>query len=256
MSSPFPGMNPYLEQDHVWQDFHQSAIPVMRELLIGQVRPNYLVKIDEFLFIHELPDSDRRLLGRGDVTIGPARPAAQTERGGSVLTAPDHGQVPVGIDFERHSFLEIRDRLGQHLIAVIEMLSPSNKQPGPDREQYLAKRRQLFASAVHLVEIDLLRGRPRMPVEGLAQCDYCVMVSRFEDRPRVGLWPIGLRDRLPVIPIPLRSPDGDARLDLQLVLDRVYDAAGYEDYLYSTAPQPPLRPEDDAWARQFIPGKK
>lgn len=26
MPSPFPGMNPYLEQDDVWQDFHQSFI--------------------------------------------------------------------------------------------------------------------------------------------------------------------------------------------------------------------------------------
>jgi hypothetical protein len=58
-----------------------------------------------------------------------------------------------------------------------------------------------------------------------------------------------LRERLPVIPIPLRAPDSDARLDLQEALHRLYDAAGYEDYIYSGAPQPPLHPDDAAWAR-------
>jgi hypothetical protein len=33
MPSPFPGMNPYLEQESVWQDFHQTFIPLLRELL-------------------------------------------------------------------------------------------------------------------------------------------------------------------------------------------------------------------------------
>jgi hypothetical protein len=40
-------------------------------------------------------------------------------------------------------------------------------------------------------------------------------------------------------------------LDLKHVLDRVYDAAGYEDYLYRRLPRPALRKADAAWARQF-----
>ena len=43
---------------------------------------------------------------------------------------------------------------------MIELLSPANKTPGPDREQYLAKRMELLNGPVHLVEIDLLRGGP------------------------------------------------------------------------------------------------
>jgi Protein of unknown function (DUF4058) len=43
MPSPFPGMNPYLEHADVWQDFHQSFIPLLRRLLAEQVRPKYLV---------------------------------------------------------------------------------------------------------------------------------------------------------------------------------------------------------------------
>ncbi len=62
-----------------------------------------------------------------------------------------------------------------------------------------------------------------------------------------------LRRRMPVIPIPLVAPHPDARLDLKQILDRVYDAAGYEDYIYDGAPRPPLAGEDATWARQWIP---
>ncbi|MBI3462828.1 MAG: DUF4058 family protein [Planctomycetes bacterium] len=155
-------------------------------------------------------------------------------------------------DIERQSFIEIRDRLGRELVTVIELLSPTNKRSGPDREQYLSKRRQFIASNVHLVELDLLRGGQRMPIEGLPSCDYCAVVSRAEERPRAGIWPLGLRDPLPVLPIPLRSPDPDARLDLQALLHRIHDAAGYADYLYADGPQPALSPADDAWAKRLV----
>ena len=92
-----------------------------------------------------------------------------------------------------------------------------------------------------------------MPLDDRPECSYSVLVSRVEERPRAGLWPLSLRDRLPVIPIPLRHPDGDARLDLQEVLDRVYDASGYEDYLYESDPAPPLTPDEAAWVRPFLP---
>jgi hypothetical protein len=79
-----------------------------------------------------------------------------------------------------------------------------------------------------------------------------VLVSRAERWPHAGFWAIGLRERLPVIPVPLKSPDDDAQLDLQEVLHHVYDASGYEDYIYSGAPDPPLLPDDQAWAESVI----
>jgi Protein of unknown function (DUF4058) len=150
-------------------------------------------------------------------------------------------------------FLEVRDRQGRELVTAIELLSPSNKRSGDDREQYLAKRRELLRSPAHLVEIDLLRGWTSMPQEGRPECDYSVLVSRAEKRPAADFWPIGLRDRLPVIPIPLRSPDAAARIDLQEVLHRTYDGPGYEHFIYSGEPEPSLSANDSAWARPFVP---
>ena len=252
MPSPFPGMNPYLEQEGVWQDFHQSAIPIIREALMQQIRSRYFVKVEEHLFIHELPGDERRLLGRADVSVTPA-PLPARNPAGRGLAAPAFARLPTPVDVERHSYLAIRDRENRDLITVLELLSPSNKDSGPDRAQYLAKRRQIIHSPTHLVEIDLLRGGPRLPVDDLPDCDYCVLVSRAEERPTVEVWPIGLRDRLPPIPVPLRASDPDASVDLQAVLHRAYDAAGYEVYIYLGSPRPALRSEDADWSRQFVP---
>jgi hypothetical protein len=110
---------------------------------------------------------------------------------------------------------------------------------------------RLLHSWVHLVEIDLLRGGPRMPVEDLAACDYCVMVSRWQDRPRAGLWPIQLRETLPAIPIPLADPAPDVRLDLQATVHRVYDAARYVNWIYTSEPEPRLSEDNLSWAHQI-----
>jgi hypothetical protein len=111
----------------------------------------------------------------------------------------------------------------------------------------------LLKSAAHFVEIDLLRGGRPMPVERRPRCDYSVMVSRAEARPWAGFWPVRLRQRLPIIPIPLLTGDPDAPIDLQEILHHVYDATGYEDFLYASQPDPLLSSKDAAWARTFMP---
>ena len=252
MPSPFPGMNPYLEQERVWHDFHERFMPAAAELLGAQVDPDYIVKIDEHVYIHELPAESRQFAGRADVAVARSPMAAETRRATAVLEAPTHVRLPL-VDLERISFVEIRNRDDWQLVTVIELLSPANKKPGPDREQYLAKRSQLLASAVHFVELDLLRGGPRLPFEDLQECDYYALVSRAEDRPRAGLWPLRLRDPLPALPIPLKAPDKDAALDLATIVNRVYDAAHYQTYIYAGEPQPRLSHEDATWSRQFVP---
>jgi hypothetical protein len=244
-------MNPYLEQDTVWHDFHERCCTTIAELITGQVRPHYIVKIDEHVYIHELSAESRLFLGRADVGV---RRSTGEPPGGVAVAAP-HGPSRVrlpDVDIERISFLEIRDRESGRVVTVLELLSPTNKQAGPDRDQYIGKRAHLLHSAVHFVEIDLLRGGPRMPMKDLPTCDYYVMVSRYEQRPDADLWPIALRDRLPVIPVPLDRPHPHASLDLQQILDRVYDSAGYEDYIYRGRPQPALRPDDEQWSQQLL----
>lgn len=257
MPSPFPGMNPYLEQEGVFHDFHQTFIPTLRAFLTKQVKPPYFVALDVHLYVRELPADKRSLTGVADLGVGAA---ARGGAGGvasspstAVATAPAYARVPTAVYEERSSFLEVRDGNDRSLVTVIELLSRANKQTGPDREQYIAKRRQLLTGAVNFVEIDLLRGGPRLPLDDLPDCDYYALVSRPAEWPRVGIWPVRLRERLPVIPIPLRPPDDDLRVDLQEVLHHVYDEAGYASHIYEGAPRPRLHPQDEAWARQYVP---
>jgi hypothetical protein len=245
-------MNPYLEQEGVWQGFHAKFLAAMGERLVEQVRPDYVVELEEHLFVHELPAEPRRLLGRADLSLASTPAIERKEAGAAVAEAPTTVRLTAQ-DIERLPYLAIRDRRGREVVSVIELLSPSNKRSGPDRESYLSKRARLLNGPAHLVEIDLLRGGGPMPLEERPAAAYSVLVSRADDRPRAGFWPIGLRDRLPEIGIPLRSAHPDARVDLQAVLHRVYDSWGYEDYIYDGRPEPPLSPEDASWAASIVP---
>lgn len=211
MPSPFPGMNPYLEQPTSWHDFHEQFIMDCRGQITPQLPEPFIAKLDEHVY-----------------------------------------QIDLVFEVERENFIEIRDWETQRLVTVIEVLSPSNKRLGPDREQFLNKRAKLIKSDVHYVEIDLLRGGPRLPVRNLPESDYYVLVSRSEDRPDVQIWPLQMRDRLPVISIPLSSLSEAAVLDLQQALHRAYDSAGYADYIYDDSPEPPLSAEDAHWAEQLL----
>lgn len=252
MPSPFPGMNPFLEQDDAWHDFHEQFCMECRALLVPQLEPAYIAKLDEHIYIHELSSEERRFLGRGDVTVGVGESTAGTVTAATVTAGPVYGRILPAVDIERETRIEIRDRRTRELVTVIEVLSPANKQPGSDRRQYLNKRQALAESSVHLVEIDLLRAGPRLPVEDLPMCDYYTVVSRAEERPRVAIWPIGLREPLPRIPVPLRAPDPDSVLDLQQALHRAYDTGGYRSYIYFGRPTPPLPVDDAAWAEDVL----
>jgi hypothetical protein len=100
MPSPFPGMNPYLEQPDIWNTFHTQSLTAIAERLADQVRPEYVVHMEAHLWIHERVEEDlegvgskRRLIGRGDVAVfdrGPGleRHTPRSEAGGSMLAAP------------------------------------------------------------------------------------------------------------------------------------------------------------------------
>lgn len=186
-------------------------------------------------------------------------PAARPPYSGiepSSVASPASVGLPAVVEEERLPYLEIRDRARNDVVTVIEVLSPSNKAVGPNREQYLAKVHRVLASSTSLVEIDLLRAGPRMPWQRIPICDYCLIVSRPENRigddPRADCWPLRLRDPLPVITVPLRPGDREPTLDLQAMLHRIYDAAGYQLFIYDADPDPPLPEADAAWAEQVL----
>lgn len=136
------------------------------------------------------------------------------------------------------------------LVTAIAVLSPVNKRLGREAyTEYHPKRRDLLRSPVHLIELDLLRGGERMPLEKpVGSSAYVIMVSHAERRPLVKVWPLQLHDRLPVLPVPLFEPDPDVALDLGAAVAVVYERGGYASIIDYRQP-PPLPHLSDAEAR-------
>jgi len=253
MPSPFPGMNPYLERASVWKDFHNAFLMSARISLAAQVDPEYYVGTKEHIYIHEWPVA----IGLADAAIAELSRSKKGPSSSHIAVAEPktfHALVSYpAVEEERLIFLEVRNRDSNRLVTIIELLSPSNKYSGPDREDYLLKRQSLLTRSVNLVELDLLRGGPRMPNRNIPESDYSVLVSRPERRPFSEYWAFDLRDPMPGIPIPLGRDDSDAAISLKAILDDVYDSARYASRIYRGQPEPALSPDDAEWAKQFIP---
>ena len=56
--------------------------------------------------------------------------------------------------------------------------------------------------------------------------------------------------------MPLRKGDADAPLDLQALVDQAYRNGRYDTLDYKADPDPPLRPDDAAWADELLRAKK
>jgi hypothetical protein len=208
MSSPFPGMNPYIEQDGLRFDFHARFLVSASESLGGPLPEPYF----PLLMAHDVSYNDRR------------------------------------------SYLAIRETLKQPPITVIEVIRWDVKQSGPLRDGYIEQRAKWVADGLNVVEIDLVRASPTLMEFDLPPSDY-VIASRPSRMSRIEVWPVRLRDRLPRVPVPLRAPSDRVALDIQQIVHDVYDASGYEHYIYDGQPDPPLDTDDVRWAAQFVPDR-
>ena len=245
-------MDPYLER--FWLSFHNRLVTYLSdELNTGLLPADLRAEMTERVLISSPDESYRRRI-LPDVyvteTRSPVGGAARGAVGGGVAVAE-----PVIVELPDDPIVEtaihITDLTGATLVTAVELLSASNKLPGPDRRQYLRKRDEYLAGGANTVEIDLFRGGDRtvpglddlMPAD--RQSPY-LAITRRADRPdRWVVYPLPLRSRLPVFPIPLRPADDDVLVDLQPLLDRAY-ANGRYPIDYGRDPDPPLDGDDAA----------
>jgi hypothetical protein len=251
MPSPFPGMDPYLESQGFWRDFHASFLIFCRIALRAVLPKHYTALIDERISLVDL-SAEAQPDYRPDVAIARenhGRPSAG-DRG--VLATLEPVTVPLAIeelDEIRLRWIEIRRLPDLSLVTVIEILSPTNKS-GSGRIEYVEKRNQLIRQPVNLVEIDLLLGGQR-PLMGapLPPADYFTFISRHDRRPNCDVFAWSIRQVLPVIPIPLSDSDPDVNLNLGAVFSQTFDLGPYSELIKYAAPLDlPLTPEDRAWA--------
>jgi hypothetical protein len=245
-------MAPYLEDASRWADFHPTFIVTLRRHLSRLVSPHFHVDIREQVYLTEPGDEERRRIAPDVfVTIGPSTQAPSAS--GAVAITTPVVETPLPESEARQRYLEIRDARTREVVAILEVLSPTNKAHGaPRREAFLRKREAVMASGTHWIEIDLLRGGERPP-DVRRPSDYYALLKRAGVEAQLEVWYFDLRDALPVIAVPLRPPFEDAPLALTSVLDETYADGFYADKLDYAGPVPPrLRPADAAWAEAQV----
>jgi uncharacterized protein DUF4058 len=259
MSSPFPGMDPYLEQH--WGDVHHSFITYARDQLRPKLPRDLRARVEERVFVESPIGRERSLVP--DVRIferGRGRSGSFASAGSLSVAEPLILEVDEPIT---QGFIEILDASsGNRVITVIEVLSPANKAPGEGQDLYVRKQQELRQAQVTLVEIDLLRGGKRLlpvPLRRLPpeyRTAYQVWVRRGWQPLSVEVYRASLREKLPTIKIPLRQSDADVLLDLQALIEQCYRNGSYEEDIdYQNDPEPPLGKSDARWAQALLRDK-
>src|SRR2546430_2553264 len=107
MPSPFPGMDPYLEDEVLWPAFHHQLVLCLYQILTPGLVDRYRARIAHRSYVTEQ--------------------ALFT----SVLREEHH-----------EDFLEIRQRADNRLVTLLDVVSPVNKVTDAGRRTYLATRNE------------------------------------------------------------------------------------------------------------------
>ncbi|MBW4598588.1 MAG: DUF4058 family protein [Calothrix sp. FI2-JRJ7] len=248
MPSPFPGMNPYLEAADLWSGLHGRLIVAIADILSPLLRPKYFVAVEER--IYESAPNDRILVGIPDVSI--QRQTTGTNTTNTTVATPTiqptNVTLPI-IEEVKERYLEVKQVETKEVVTTIEILSSKNKRLDEERISYETKRQRVLSSNTHLVEIDLLRGGVPLPImETTIKSHYRILVSRSERRPQADLYVFNIQNSIPSFLLPLRTGDVEPILDLQTILNELYDRASYDLVIdYHQEPIPGLSKTDFDW---------
>lgn len=254
MPSPFPGMEPYLERPGFWPGVHHFLICEIARAIAPQLRPKYRVALEVRTY---QTSGESLLVDLADEGVQRVQAASRSDgQNVAVLSVPAESvtvTVPMP-EMVKEGYLEIREVGTEAVVTAIEILSPTNKRSGEGRDAYEKKRRRFLGSATHLVEIDLLRsGKPMPTLNNNIESNYRIIVSRAERRPYADLYAFDLPTPISSFPLPLQPGDTEPVIDLQVLLNEVYDLSGYDLAIdYSQEPVPPLSEADAAWADAWL----
>ena len=107
MPSPFPGMDPYLEDEALWPVFQHQMVMCLYQTLLPGLVDRYRARVAQRCY------------------------ATEQALFTSVLREDHH-----------EDYIEVRQRSDGRLITVIDVVSPANKVTQQGRSAYLDKRRE------------------------------------------------------------------------------------------------------------------
>jgi hypothetical protein len=225
MPSPFPGMDPFLEEEKIWPVFQHHLIACLYQTLLPGLVDRYRARVGQ-----------RRY---------PTEQALFTS-----IVREDHEE----------EFIEIRQRTDNRLVTLVDVVSPANKTTTSGRQAYLDKRKDAKNTGANLVEIDLiLQGQPMLDYsrEGLPDWDHAVTVTRATQPERYEIYTATLQKKLPKFRLPLAADDRDTVIDLQTTFVRCFDQGNFATQInYQREPPTRIADDDRSWLDQLLKQQK
>ena len=225
MPSPFPGMDPYLEDGPLWPAFHHQLVTSLYQILLPGLVDRYRARITPRHYTTEQPLFT------------------------SIMREEHHEE-----------YIEIRQRNDGRLVTLVDVVSPTNKLTDSGRQAYLAKRREAKGMGASLVEIDLvLQGQPMLDYsrEGLPDWDYAVTVTRATQPDRFEIYTSTMQKRLPRFRLPLAADDRDTVVDLHTIFTRSFDQGNFAAKInYRGDPRITMTDEKRRWLDEWLKQQK
>jgi Protein of unknown function (DUF4058) len=225
MASPFPGMDPYLEDDKRWPAFQPLVVHSLYQMLLPGLMDRYRARVGEREYTSE-------------------------EALFTSIVRQEH----------KEAFIEVRQRSDGRLITLIEAISPANKITSEGRQLYLERREEVKKMSANVVEIDLvLQGQTLIDYakDATPTWDYAVVVTRWTHPDRYEIYSATLPKRLPRFRVPLASDDRDTVLDLQAAVGRAFDQGDFLKGIdYTRDPATRLTDENRHWLDQRLKEEK
>lgn len=221
MPSPFPGMDPYLEDEAHWAGFQHHLVAGLYQILLPGLVDRYRARIQQRTYVTEEP-----------LFTSVLRQERQEE------------------------YIEIRQRSDGRLVTLVDMASPINKSLSQGRAAYHETRRQARSQNASIVELDLiLQGQPLLDYsrDGLPEWDYAVTVTRCTQPERYEIYTSTLLKRLPRFKVPLAPDDRDTVLDLQATFARAFDQGNFAGKIdYTRDPSTKLNDTQRQWVGDWL----
>ncbi len=214
-------MDPYLEDSRYWPTFHQQFISALGDALQPALSDKYRL-----------------------------RTGTRTYHTDQVLFT--------SIIKEEHKepFLEIRLKSSSDkLVTLVELVSPTNRTQAEGRKRYELRRKDARAEGAHLVELELvLQGQTVLDADltNVADRQYICCVTRAGRPVKHEIYGTVISKRLPRVRLPLIADERDLVLDVQALVNRVYDRCFEGNVDYSKDPGVPLSVEDHKWLEQVL----
>jgi hypothetical protein len=213
MPSPFPGMDPYLEDERVWPLFQQRLVHGLHRVLLG-LPDRYQVHIRQRRYTDE--STAPRCEDYIDILHrGTGKRVTLLE-----IVSPTNKTTDAG----RHAYLNTRREARAAGANLVEIDLVLQGRPMLDYSR-----------------------------NGLPEWDYAITVTRATQPDRHEIYTSILQKRLPRFRLPLAPDDRDTVLDLQAAFASAYDEGGFAQQIdRQREPPVPLSEKNRSWMIAFL----